>query len=124
MQSVLGRVFKTLHARKRALGMRMGDVKSSVTLNPMTPAELGPPLTQALLSCLSLGGWFPWEDQLLGGEPEAGGRSGCGGEGQLLGCNYLACAAGKVGECPRLEGVQVFAEMPDRLFVLVNPGEL
>jgi len=39
-----------------------------------------------------------------------------------MGCNFLACAAGKVGECARLEGLQVIAEMPDKLYLLMDPG--
>ena len=65
LQPVLGRVFKTMHAHQALLGIRMGDVKSSVTLAPMTTAELGPRLTQALVASLTSAGWFPWGNDLL-----------------------------------------------------------
>ena len=73
MQPVLGRVFKAMHASQAPLGIRMGDVKSSVILAPMKAAELGPPLTQALVASLTLAGWYPWGDLLLmeGGDGDA-----------------------------------------------------
>ena len=62
---MLGRVFKAMHARQGPLGIRMGDVKSSIILKAMMAAELGPLLTQALVASLTLAGWYPWGDLLL-----------------------------------------------------------
>ena len=41
---------------------------------------------------------------------------------ELMGCNYLKQEAGMVGECARLEGLQVVAEAPDKLYLLMDPS--
>ena len=41
---------------------------------------------------------------------------------ELMGGNYLKQEAGTVGECALLKGVQVVAEAPDKLYLLMDPS--
>lgn len=105
MQAYVGRIFKALHAQQRALGFRLGDVKSSILMTPMTAEELSQCLRQAVMTHLQRSGWW-----LLG-------------EGQLLGSNFLQAAAGEVVHCHRVSAIQTVPQPPDKFYVLLDPGK-
>ena len=103
-QAVVSKVFKALHSQQAALGIQVGDVKSSITLAPMTGQELAAPLRQAIMTSLCRAGWWALQ------------------EDQLLGCNFLDTVPGRIVECTLVENLVTAAELPSKILLIMEPS--
>ena len=79
-QTLVGSVYKALKAQQNQLGVRMPDVKSSVSLSPLSASELAAAFSTATQACLIQQGWSLLErDHLLNSawHPSAGSEQKC-----------------------------------------------
>ena len=103
-QAVVSKVFKALHSQQAALGIQVGDVKSSIKLAPMTRQELAALLRQAIKTSLCRAGWWALQ------------------EDQLLGCNFLDTVPGRIVECALVENLITAAELPSKILLIMEPS--
>jgi hypothetical protein len=57
LQALVAKVFKALHQGAQALGIKMGDLRSSVALGLMPPFDLQQAVHSAVCSSLLAAGW-------------------------------------------------------------------
>ena len=65
MQTLVGSIYKALKAQQNQLGVKMPDVKSSVSLSPLSASELAAAFSTAIQACLVNQGWFLLEREHL-----------------------------------------------------------
>ena len=104
LQNMVAKIYRYLHLQQERLGFYLGDVKSSIKLSPLAPAQLAEPFQRSFFSALQSVGWT----SLAGNH--------------LLSCNYLLAAAGKVEECFSLHLEEVIVAFPRSILLIVNPG--
>ena len=65
LQTLVGSVYKALKAQQNQLGVKMPDVKSSVSLSPLSASELAAAFSTAIQACLVHQGWSLLEREHL-----------------------------------------------------------